>query len=46
MDPLHLPGNEPDPGDMAHDPSMPVPSDLPDERGLPDDEADRIGDFA
>lgn len=42
MDPTRVPGNEPDPGDMSTDPN----TGPPDEHGLPDDEAETLGDFA
>ena len=40
--PTH-PGNEPDPGDMAVDPSEGTTPAIPD---LPDEEAEALGDFA
>ena len=46
MNPTLIPGNEPDPGDMSADPDMPVPTDPADEHGLPDGEAEHLGDFA
>ncbi len=42
MDPTRIPGNEPDPGDMAADPDMPAPTNLPVEPDLPDGEAGTI----
>lgn len=44
MDPTRIPGNEPDPGDMSTDPG--TDTDTPNEHGLPDDEAEALGDFA
>lgn len=41
-----IPGNEPDPGDMSADPNMPVPTDPADDHGLPNGDAEKLGDFA
>ncbi|RYE96931.1 MAG: hypothetical protein EOO77_40030 [Oxalobacteraceae bacterium] len=46
MNPTRIPGNEPDPGDMSTEPSFGTPSDNPAEHDLPDDDADKLGDFA
>ena len=46
MNPPRIPGNEPDPGDMSNDPSIPTPSNQPSEHDLPDEEADKLGNFA
>lgn len=45
MNPTHIPGNEPDPGDMSTEPDR-TPADLPHDHGLPDDEAEKLGNFA
>lgn len=46
MDSTHIPGNEPDDGDMSTKPGTGVPSDQPVKHDLPDDDAERLGDFA
>lgn len=46
MNPSRIPGNEPDPGDMSVEPGMPAPASDPDEHGLPQGDADKLGDFA
>jgi hypothetical protein len=46
MNPTRIPGNEPDPGDMSTEPGVPAPNGQPSEHDLPDDEAERLGDFA
>ena len=46
MNPLHIPGNEPDPGDVSTEPGVPKPSGQPSEHDLPDDEAEKLGNFA
>ena len=46
MDPPHIPGNEPDPGDMSLEPGTEIPDDQSLDHGLPDDEADKLGNFA
>jgi hypothetical protein len=46
MNPTQIPGNEPDPADMSTDPAVPTPNGQPSEHDLPDDEADRLGNFA
>ena len=45
MTPTH-PGHEPDPGDMSTEPGTEHPRDRPGETGLPDDDAEKLGDFA
>jgi len=46
MSPTRIPGNEPDAGDMSTEPGFGTPSDNPAEHNLPDDDADKLGDFA
>ena len=46
MNPTRIPGNEPDPGDMSTEPGIGMPNDNPAEHDLPDDEADKLGNFA
>ena len=46
MDMAHRPGNEPDPGDMSTDPGTGAPNEEPREHDLPDDEAEKLGNFA
>lgn len=46
MNLIHIPGNEPDPGDMSTEPAIPTPSTQPSEHDLPEDEAEKLGDFA
>lgn len=46
MNPTHMPGNEPDPDDMATRPDVGSPSDEPLHPVLPDEEADRLANFA
>ena len=46
MNPPHVPGNEPDPSDMSTDPGSGLPDDHPLDHDLPDDEADKLGNFA
>lgn len=46
MNPTHIPGNEPDPGDMSTEPGTGTPDDHSHDHGLPDDEADKLGNFA
>ena len=40
-----VPGNEPDPGDMSTEPGAGAPNE-PKKHELPDDEAEKLGDFA
>ena len=46
MNPIHILGNEPDPGDMSTEPAIPTPNTQPSEHDLPEDEAEKLGDFA
>lgn len=46
MNPTRIPGNEPDAGDMSTEPTTPTPADQPSEHDLPDDQADKLGNFA
>ena len=46
MNPIHIPGNEPDHGDMSTEPGIGVPSDQPEKHDLLDDDAAKLGDFA
>lgn len=46
MNPSRIPGNEPDPGDMSTERGPGAPSEKPIEHGLPDDDAEKLGDFA
>lgn len=46
MKPFHIPGNEPDPGDMSVEPSVPAPNGETEEHSLLEDEADAPGNFA
>ena len=46
MSPPRIPGNEPDPNDMSTEPDITTPSNQPSEHDLPDDEAEKLGDFA
>ncbi|ONF96052.1 hypothetical protein [Sphingomonas jeddahensis] len=46
MGPSPVPGNQPDPDDMFTDPGVGGPGGLPDEHGLPEDDAEKLGDFA
>ncbi len=46
MNPSRIPGNEPDPGDMSVEPGMPAPVSEPEEHSLPEEEADKLGNFA
>lgn len=45
MNPTHIPGNEPDPGDMSTERGT-SPTEPPADHGLPDDEAEKLGNFA
>jgi hypothetical protein len=40
------PGNEPDAGDMATEPGSEAPNDEANTHDLPDDEAEKLGNFA
>ncbi|MEN3748815.1 hypothetical protein TPR58_16695 [Sphingomonas sp. HF-S3] len=46
MNPTHIPGNEPDPGDMSREPKTVTPNDQAEQHDLPEDEAEKLGDFA
>jgi hypothetical protein len=46
MNPTRIPGNEPDPGDMSTEPNTGAPNDQPAKHDLPDDEVDKLGNFA
>lgn len=46
MNPSRIPGNEPDPGDMSTERGPGAPSEMPIEHSLPDDDAEKLGDFA
>jgi len=41
-----VPGNEPDPGDMSTQPGSEAPNDETKNHDLPDDEAEKLGNFA
>ncbi len=46
MNTTRIPGNEPDPGDMSTEPGTEPPNDEAKKHDLPDDEADKLGNFA
>ena len=46
MNPTRIPGNVPDPGDMSTEPGTRGPDDRPQRHDLPDDDAEKLGDFA
>jgi hypothetical protein len=46
MNPTRIPGNEPDAGDMSTEPGTRGPDDQPQRHDLPDDDAEKLGDFA
>lgn len=46
MSPTRTAGNEPDPGDMSTEPGFGPPSDNSAEHDQPDDDVDKLGDFA
>jgi hypothetical protein len=46
MNTTRLPGNEPDPADMSIPPATEAPTDDPHKHDLPDDEAEKLGNFA
>ncbi len=46
MNTTRIPGNEPDPGDMSTEPSTEPPNDKTKKHDLPDDEAEKLGNFA
>jgi hypothetical protein len=45
MNPTHIPGNEPDPGDMSTDPAFEAPNDSPSEHDLPGGGFDQWSDL-
>jgi hypothetical protein len=46
MNTPRIPGNEPDPGDMSTEPGTEPPNDRAKNHDLPDDEAEKLGNFA
>lgn len=46
MNPTRTPGNEPDPGDMSTEQGTGVPDQEPQNHDLPDEEAEKLGNFA
>jgi hypothetical protein len=46
MNTTKVPGNEPDPGDMSMEPGTEPLSDEAKKHDLPDDEAEKLGNFA
>lgn len=46
MNTTRAPGNEPDPGDMATAPGTEADADRKKPHDLPDDEAEKLGNFA
>jgi len=46
MNPTRIPGNEPDPGDMSTEPGTGAPNNQPENHDLPDEDAEKLGDFA
>jgi hypothetical protein len=46
MSPASIPGNEPDPGDMSTEPQTGVPNDPTEKHDLPDEDAEKLGNFA
>lgn len=46
MNPARRPGNEPDPGDMSTEPGLDTPDNQQPYHGLPDEDAEQLGDFA
>lgn len=46
MNPTRIPGNEPDPGDMSTEPGTGGPADQPGTLDLPDEDAEKLGNFA
>ena len=46
VNPTRIPGNEPDPGDMSTEPGTGVPNDQPSTPDLPDEDAEKLGNFA
>ena len=46
MNMTRVPGNEPDPGDMFTEPGLEAPTQETETQDLPDDEAEKLGNFA
>ena len=46
MNTTRAPDNEPDPGDMSTEPGTQLPNDEAKKHDLPDDEAEKLGNFA
>ena len=46
MNPTRTPGNEPDPGDMSTESGTDAQDQQSDKHDLPDDEAEKLGNFA
>lgn len=46
MNKPRIPGNEPDPDDMSPEPSIEAPDGEKKRHDLPDDEAEKLGNFA
>jgi hypothetical protein len=46
MNMTRVPGNEPHPGDMSTEPSTDAPKDETKTHDLPDDEAEKLANFA
>lgn len=46
MNPTRIPGNEPDPGDRSTEPGADAQNPQPETHDLPDDEAEKLGNFA
>jgi hypothetical protein len=46
MNMTRVPGNEHDPGDMSTEPGAEAPNDETKKHDLPDDEAEKLGNFA
>jgi hypothetical protein len=46
MKPTRTPSNEPDPGDMSTGPSTEAQNQEQEKHDLPDDEAEKLGNFA
>jgi hypothetical protein len=46
MNMTRVPGNEPDPGDMSTEQGTEAPNDETKTHDLPDDEAEKLGNFA
>lgn len=46
MNQTRIPGNKPDPGDMATDADSPLSDEKHEPHDLPDDDAESLGNFA